>query len=437
MDNITAFINDAEQNLKSEFSRLEEIALFNQKKVLSAFSKNAIQARHMYGTTGYGYDDNGRDTLNQLFGDIFCAESALVSPLITSGTHALTLMLKSVLMPGDKLLSVTGSPYDTLLDAISGKNIGSLRDYNVSYQSIDLLTNGLTPEFDFESIENVLKTEKIKAVFITRSRGYSWRQALSISQIAEFATFLKKISPKTLILVDNCYGEFTQMQEPIEVGADLIAGSLIKNIGGGISPTGGYIVGKSDLVEQVAYRFISPSVGNEVGSNISGYLPYYQGLFLAPSVVKNALKGALLFAKCYSNLGFSTLPTDGLNPYDIVTSIKLDSADQVVDFCGAIQQISPIDSNVMPLPWDMPGYQHQVVMAAGTFVQGASIELSADSPIKEPYIVYVQGGLTYEHIKLAVEHTISKLNVFKSQDTKNLPNSDQKLFENAIFEKLN
>lgn len=404
-------IKQCEIELKDQFSRLEDIALYNQKKVLYAYKNQSIQARHMFGTTGYGYDDIGRDTLCRLYADIFHAESAIVSPNIVSGTHALTLMLFGVLRPGDKLLAISGMPYDTLTDVILAENKGSLRDFGVKFEKIDLKTNpDLTPEFDREAIKIALENEPIKAVFLARSRGYSLRQAISVEKVGEIIAFVKKISPKTLVLVDNCYGEFVEKIEPTDVGADLIAGSLIKNIGGGIAPTGGYVAGRADLVELVSYRLTAPSLGMEEGSYVYGYLPYYQGLFLAPSAVKNALKGSLLFAKTYTKLGFETLPRDDMPPYDIVTSIKLGSADKLIDFCGAIQEISPIDSNVKPMPWDMPGYQDQVIMAAGAFVQGSSIELSADSPIKEPYIVYVQGGLTYEHAYLAVLHTLETLN---------------------------
>lgn len=404
-------IKQCEIELKDQFSRLDDIALYNQEKVLDAYKNQSIQARHMFGTTGYGYDDIGRDTLCRLYADIFHTESAIVSPNIVSGTHALTLMLFGVLRPGDKLLAISGMPYDTLTDVILAENKGSLRDFGVKFDKIDLKTNpDLTPEFDREAIKIALENEPIKAVFLARSRGYSLRQAISVEKVGEIIAFVKKISPKTLVLVDNCYGEFVEKIEPTDVGADLIAGSLIKNIGGGIAPTGGYVAGRADLVEQVSYRLTAPSLGMEEGSYVYGYLPYYQGLFLAPSAVKNALKGSLLFAKVYTKLGFETLPRADMQPYDIVTSIKLGSADKLIDFCGAIQEISPIDSNVKPMPWDMPGYQDQVIMAAGAFVQGSSIELSADSPIKEPYIVYVQGGLTYEHAYLAVLHTLETLN---------------------------
>lgn len=404
-------IKQCEIELKDQFSRLDDIALYNQEKVLDAYKNQSIQARHMFGTTGYGYDDIGRDTLCRLYADIFHAESAIVSPNIVSGTHALTLMLFGVLRPGDKLLAISGMPYDTLTDVILAENKGSLRDFGVKFDKIDLKTNpDLTPEFDREAIKIALENEPIKAVFLARSRGYSLRQAINVEKVGEIIAFVKKISPKTLVLVDNCYGEFVEKIEPTDVGADLIAGSLIKNIGGGIAPTGGYVAGRADLVEQVSYRLTAPSLGMEEGSYVYGYLPYYQGLFLAPSAVKNALRGSLLFAKVYTKLGFETLPRADMQPYDIVTSIKLGSADKLIDFCGAIQEISPIDSNVKPMPWDMPGYQDQVIMAAGAFVQGSSIELSADSPIKEPYIVYVQGGLTYEHAYLAVLHTLETLN---------------------------
>lgn len=410
-NNAIKLILQCESELKNQFARLDDIALYNQKKVLDAYKNQAIQARHMFGTTGYGYDDIGRDTLCRLYADIFHAQSAIVSPNIVSGTHALTLMLFGVLRPGDKLLAISGMPYDTLTDVIMAKNKGSLRDFGVKFDKIDLKTNpDLTPEFDKGAIKTALESEPVKAVFLARSRGYSLRQAISVEKVGEIISFVKKISPKTLVLVDNCYGEFVEKIEPTDVGADLIAGSLIKNIGGGIAPTGGYVAGRADLVELVSYRLTAPSLGMEEGSYAYGYLPYYQGLFLAPSAVKNALKGSLLFAKTYTKLGFETLPRDDMPPFDIVTSIKLGSADKLIDFCGAIQEISPIDSNVKPMPWDMPGYQDQVIMAAGAFVQGSSIELSADSPIKEPYIVYVQGGLTYEHAYLAVLHTLETLN---------------------------
>lgn len=402
-------VSESLAELAPRFAALDETALFNQEKVLNAFRKNAVQARHFIGTTGYGYDDAGRDTLCAVFADALGAESAVVSPSITAGTQALALMLFGVLRPGDLLLSVSGKPYDTLTDVISGENCGSLKEFGVDFEQIALKFEGLKPVFDFEAIEKALKRRFVKAVFVGRSRGYEWRSAVSVGQIGEMIAFVKKISPDTLVLVDNCYGEFVEKAEPTAVGADLIAGSLIKNIGGGIAPTGGYIAGRKELTELVGKRLTAPSLGMEVGSYEGGYTRFYQGLFLAPQVTKNALKGAFLFAKAYEKVGFDTLPRANMPAYDIVTSIKMNSTKQLTDFCEVIQSVSPVDSNVVPVPWAMPGYQHDVIMAAGAFVQGASIELSADAPIKEPYIVYVQGALTFEHAVIAVRETLQKV----------------------------
>ena len=402
-------VNDCIRELKAEFDNIADIALHNQEKVLDAFRKNAVQARHFAGSTGYGYDDAGRDTLSQVFADALGAESAVVSPMITAGTQALTLMLFGVLRPGDLFVSVTGKPYDTLSDVISGENCGSLKEFGVDFDMIGLKEDSLTPVFDFDAIGKLLTTRKVKAVFAGRSRGYEWRSAVSVEQIGEMIAFVKRLSPETLILVDNCYGEFVEKTEPTDVGADLIAGSLIKNIGGGIAPTGGYIAGKKELVELVGKRLTAPSLGTEVGSYDAGYTRFYQGLFLAPQVTENALKSAFLFAKAYEKLGFDTLPKAGMSAYDIVTSIRMHGAKQLTDFCEAVQSVSPVDSNVVPVPWAMPGYQHDVIMAAGAFVQGSSIELSADAPIKEPYIVYVQGALTFEHARIAVRETLMRV----------------------------
>lgn len=402
-------VSESLAELAPRYAALDETALFNQEKVLNAFRKNAVQARHFIGTTGYGYDDTGRDTLCAVFADALGAESAVVSPSITAGTQALALMLFGVLRPGDLLLSVSGKPYDTLTDVISGENCGSLKEFGVDFEQIALKFEGLKPVFDFEAIEKALKRRFVKAVFVGRSRGYEWRSAVSVGQIGEMIAFVKKISPDTLVLVDNCYGEFVEKAEPTAVGADLIAGSLIKNIGGGIAPTGGYIAGRKELTELVGKRLTAPSLGMEVGSYEGGYTRFYQGLFLAPQVTKNALKGAFLFAKAYEKVGFDTLPRANMPAYDIVTSIKMNSTKQLTDFCEVIQSVSPVDSNVVPVPWAMPGYQHDVIMAAGAFVQGASIELSADAPIKEPYIVYVQGALTFEHAVIAVRETLQKV----------------------------
>ncbi|MDY4559363.1 MAG: methionine gamma-lyase family protein [Eubacteriales bacterium] len=403
-------VNNCEKNLKKTFDLIENTALNNQKKVLDAFRKNNVAARHFAGTNGYGYDDIGRNTLCRLFADVLGGEDAIVSPLLVSGTHAISTMLFGILRPNDKFVAISGMPYDTLTDVILGKNIGSLDDYGIKFDKIDLTVTPQTVEFDTAKIEQLLKNDDIKMVFIQRSRGYNWRSALSCNQIADIVKTVKSISPKTIVAVDNCYGEFVEEQEPLNVGADIMAGSLIKNIGGGIAPTGGYIAGRKDLIEICSYRLTAPSIGMEVGSYAYGYPQMYEGLFLAPSVVKNALKACCLFSAVYRSLGFDTQPDcDVTRPYDIVTSIRFNDSKSLIDFIRSIQGVSPVDSNLLLEPWDMPGYQHQVIMAAGTFVQGSSIELSADAPIKEPYIAYVQGGLTYEHAKIAVIESLERL----------------------------
>lgn len=403
-------VNNCEKKLKKTFDLIDNAALNNQKKVLDAFRKNNVAARHFAGTNGYGYDDIGRDTLCRLFADVLGGEDAIVSPLLVSGTHAISTMLFGVLRPNDKFVAISGMPYDTLTDVILGKNIGSLDDYGIKFDKIDLIVTPQTVEFDTAKIEQLLKNDDIKMVFIQRSRGYNWRSALSCNQIADIVKTVKSISPKTIVAVDNCYGEFVEEQEPLNVGADIMAGSLIKNIGGGIAPTGGYIAGRKDLIEMCGYRLTAPSIGMEVGSYAYGYPQIYEGLFLAPSVVKNALKACCLFSAAYRSLGFDTQPDcDVTRPYDIVTSIRFNDSKSLIDFIRSIQGVSPVDSNLLLEPWDMPGYQHQVIMAAGTFVQGSSIELSADAPIKEPYIAYVQGGLTYEHAKIAVIESLERL----------------------------
>lgn len=403
-ENVIQIVNKAEQKAQTQFKKLEEIALFNQNKVIDAFRDNNVGQRHFAQTNGYGYDDIGRDTLCRLFAQVFGAQAAIVSPLIVSGTHALTVMLYGLLRPGDELLSVSGSPYDTLQEVIKGDNIGSLKDYNVTYKEV-ALKNG---KFDFDKIAQSI-SDKTKVIFVGRSRGYEWRDALSVEEIGEMVKFVKSVKSDVIVACDNCYGEFVQTVEPTQVGVDVLAGSMIKNIGGGIAPTGGYVCGRSDLVQQIAYRITSPSIGLEVGSYAYGYREFYQGLFLAPHVTMQALKGSILFGEVFDSLGYKTMPLPGSPCRDIIRSIMFDTEDQLISFCRAIQKASPIDSNVTPFPWDMPGYENQVIMAAGTFVAGASIELSADSPIKKPYIAYVQGGLTYEHVKLAVMYCVQTL----------------------------
>lgn len=407
--NTINFVENAEKKVKKQFENIDNIAYHNQYKVLNAFQNNAVQAHHFNGTSGYGYDDCGRDNLNKVFADIFDTESAIVSPNFVSGTHALTVMLFGILRPNDYFLSISGEPYDTLNDIIHGKNKGSLNDYNISYKKIDLKNN----KFNMSKILSTIKKDTPKMVYIQRSRGYEWRDALSIPEISKAIQQIKSVNSDIVIAIDNNYGEFIDKIEPTSVGADLISGSLIKNAGGGIAPTGAYIAGKANLIEQISYRFTSPSIGNEVGSHISGYLPYYQGIFLAPITVANALKGSILMGQVYNDLGYETLPKPKSICNDIIRSIKFKTEFELIEFCRAIQASSPVDSNVTPYPSEMPGYKHQIIMASGAFMQGSSIELSADSPIKEPFIAYLQGGLTYEHVKIATCNTIECLSKLK------------------------
>ena len=402
-------VNKAQEKLAKQFAETEEISTFNQLKVLNAFQQNSVGLRHLSQTNGYGYDDIGRDTLCKIFADVFKCESAIVSPLIVSGTHALTLALYGVLRPGDEMLAITGSPYDTLKEVITGEGNGSLKDFKVSYRQLDL-KNG---KIDLEKIKEYIK-DNTKLIFIGRSRGYEWRDALSVEEIAQAVKEIRAVKSDVCIMVDNCYGEFMDYSEPTEVGVDIMAGSLIKNPGGGLAPSGGYVLGKKKYIDLVAGRLTSPSIGMEVGSYAYGYKDFYQGLFIAPHVVANAVKGSMLLGQVFSDLGFETMPLPGQKCRDIIRSIKFDTKEQLIDFCRAIQQASPIDSNVVPFPWDMPGYEDQVIMAAGTFVAGASIELSADAPIREPYIAYMQGGLTYEHVKITCMYCVEKLILSKN-----------------------
>jgi len=403
-DNTQNIILNAQKKLGKAFEKIDEIATFNQLKVLEAFQYNSVGQRHFAQTNGYGYDDIGRDTLCKLFAQIFGAEKAIVSPLIVSGTHALTLALYGILRPGNEMLAITGSPYDTLKEVIVGEDNGSLKDFGIKYNQIQLNDGKI-------DINKVLRSlnEDTKLIFIGRSRGYEWRNALSVEDIAAAVKAIRQFNNDICIMVDNCYGEFIEKIEPTQVGADIIVGSLIKNPGGGIAPTGGYICGKGQYIDKIASRVTSPSIGMEVGSYAYGYKDFYQGIFLAPHTVAQAIKGSMLVGQVYSDLGFETMPLPGEKCGDIIRSIKFDTQEQLIDFCRTIQEASPIDSNVVPFPWDMPGYDHQIIMAAGTFVAGASIELSADSPIKEPYIAYMQGGLTYEHVKIACMYCVEKL----------------------------
>ena len=387
-----------EEENRDLFQEIDEISLFNTEKVLAAFRDCHVAERHLKGTTGYGYGDIGRENLNRVFAITLGAEDAIASPYFASGTHALKVSLYGLLRPGDTLLSVTGAPYDTLLNVITQKGIGSLADYGVSYEQVNLTESG---DFDYPMIKKALENTP-KIVFLTRSRGYSDRDAFSIAKLGEAITFIKENSPRSIVFVDNCYGEFVEKEEPTAVGADIIVGSFTKNIGGGLAPSGGYAAGRKDLIEQVGFSLTAPSLGTEIGSYALGYQNFYQGLFLAPHVVACALKGSLLFGSAFRRMGYKTLPEKGKRGGDIIRSIFFEDPEKLIKFCQIIQSVSPIDAYVVPEPWDMPGYREPVIMAAGTFVGGASLELTADAPIKPPYIAYVQGGLTYEHVKLAV-----------------------------------
>lgn len=396
-----SLIEKCEKELSELYKYHEDIALYNQEKVLNAFKKNNLALRHFAGTTGYGYGDEGRDALNRVIADIFGAEQAICSPTIVSGTHALSLCLYGVLRPNETILSVSGLPYDTLQDVIFGENNGSLKDFGIKFDYISLKND----DFDFDAIKDYFdKNNAPKMVYVQRSRGYEWRNALTISQIEKLTAFLKEIGFNGCIMLDNCYGEFVEKKEATEVGVNLLAGSMIKNIGGGIAPTGGYIVGDSKYVELVQNRLTAPSIGGEVTSYAYGYQYYYQGLFLAPHVVLQAIKGSLLFGSVLNELGYETSPSLDEHPSDIIRAIKFGNEKDLVSFIQCVQANSPIDSHVLALPWAMPGYEDEVIMAAGCFVQGSSIELSADAPIKPPYIAYLQGGITYEHCKIALKN---------------------------------
>jgi len=403
--NTYELMRKAEKQCEKMFARIEDTAYENQKKVLDAFRTLRISPRHFAPSTGYGYDDTGRDTLNKLFAEIFRAERALVSPLIANGTHALTIALFGLLRTGDRILFATGEPYDTLKEVVSGNGNGSLADYGISSEILHLKYG----KIDAVRLQERVTATKPTVVYFTRSRGYAWRDALSIDELKRASETVKNAHPDAIVFVDNCYGEFVDSREPTEAGADVIAGSLIKNPGGGLAPTGGYIAGKCDCIAKIAGRLTTPSLGDEVGSYNASYQPFYQGLFLAPSVVAAALKGSVLAGRVFKNLGCRVNPAPAKIPGDIIRSIRFNTAEELIEFCRSIQASSPVDSHVTPYPWDMPGYQHQVIMAAGSFVQGSSIELSADSPIKEPYIAYMQGGLTYEHCKIAIREAVERI----------------------------
>ena len=405
-DEVYDYCDNIIKSLNDRFEEIDKNADYNQMKVIKAMQDNKVAEMHLSGTTGYGYNDDGRDTLEKVYSDIFKTEDALVRPQIICGTHALNVALSSNLRPGDELLSPVGKPYDTMDEIIGIRpSKGSLAEYGITYAQVDLLPDG---GFDYEGIKNAIN-ERTKLVTIQRSKGYASRPTLSVERIGELISFIKGIKPDVICMVDNCYGEFVERIEPSEVGADMIVGSLIKNPGGGLAPCGGYIAGKKECVEQAAYRLSSPGLGKEVGATLGVNQSFYQGLFLSPVVVAGALKGAIFAANVYEKAGFVVRP-DGSEPrYDIIQAVELGSADGLLAFCKGIQAAAPVDSFVTPEPWPMPGYDSDVIMAAGAFVQGSSIELSADGPLKEPYSVFFQGGLTWYHAKLGIMMSVQKM----------------------------
>ena len=404
-----------EASLKERFDEIDARAEFNQMKVIKAMQDNRVSAECFNISSGYGYNDLGRDTLEKVYASCFKGEDALVRPQITCGTHALALALMSNLRPGDELLSPVGKPYDTLEEVIGIRpSKGSLAEYGVTYSQVDLLADG---SFDYENIREAIN-DRTRLVTIQRSKGYATRPTLSVSRIGELISFIKGIKPDVICMVDNCYGEFVEEKEPLEVGADMIVGSLIKNPGGGLAPIGGYIVGKKECVENAAYRLTSPGLGKEVGASLGVIQSFYQGFFLAPTVVSGALKGAIFAANIYEKLGFSVIPDGTESRHDIIQAVTFQNPDAMVAFCEGILAAAPVDSYVTPEPWAMPGYDSDVIMAAGAFVQGSSIELSADGPLKPPYAVYFQGGLTWYHAKLGILMSLQKLK------ERNLVNTD-------------
>lgn len=405
-DQVFQYGKQIEERLKERFVQIDETAEYNQLKVIKALQAHKVSAECFMGSSGYGYNDLGRDTLEEVYASCFHGEAALVRPQITCGTHALALALMSNLRPGDELLSPVGKPYDTLEEVIGIRpSKGSLAEYGVTYRQVDLLENG---KFDYEAIKNAIH-EKTRLVTIQRSKGYQTRPTFSVTQIGELVTFIKGIKPDVICMVDNCYGEFVEKQEPLEVGADMIIGSLIKNPGGGLAPVGGYIVGRQECVDHAAYRLTSPGLGKEVGASLGVIQSFYQGLFLAPTVVAGALKGAIFAANIYESLGFPVIPNSTESRHDIIQAVTLKTPEALIAFCKGIQAAAPVDSHVTPEPWAMPGYDDPVIMAAGAFVQGSSIELSADGPLRPPYAVYFQGGLTWYHAKLGILKSLQKL----------------------------
>ena len=406
-EEILKLIDKCEKQTVHLFREMDDTMTYNQYKVLAAFQKNSIRDMHFSWNTGYGYDDPGRDAVERVYADIFNTEAALVRPTIVNGTHALSLALAGVLRPGDELIYCTGAPYDTLEETIGirGEGKGSLMEYGISYKQVELTADG---RIDFDALKNAI-SPKTRMVAMQRATGYSWRKAISIEEVEELTAFVKNIDPQIICMADNCYGEFLHTKEPTDVGIDIMAGSLIKNPGGGLALTGGYVAGRKDLIDNVSYRMTSPGIGGECGLTFGQTRSILQGLFTAPKTVNGALKGAVLCAKVFETLGYEVCPGPEDMRSDIIQSVKLKSPEKIIAFCQGVQAAAPVDSQVMPEPWDMPGYDDPVIMAAGAFVQGSSIELSADAPIREPYIVYFQGGLTYEHSKFGVIRALQEM----------------------------
>ena len=405
-EEVFMFCEEILDGLSERFAEIDKTAEYNQMKVVKAMQDNKVSEACLLGTTGYGYNDMGRETLEAVYASIFHAEDALVRPQITCGTHALALALMSNLRPGDELLSPVGKPYDTLEEVIGIRpSKGSLKEYGITYSQVDLLEDG---SFDYENIKKAIN-EKTKLVTIQRSKGYQTRPSFSVKQIGELIAFVKGIKPEVTVMVDNCYGEFVETIEPSDVGADMIVGSLIKNPGGGLAPIGGYIAGTEECIENCAYRLTSPGLGKEVGASLGVTQSFFQGFFLSPTVVAGALKGAIFAANIYEKLGFPVIPNGTESRHDIIQAVTLGSPEGVIAFCKGIQAAAPVDSYVSPEPWAMPGYDSDVIMAAGAFVQGSSIELSADGPIKPPYAVYFQGGLTWAHAKFGILRSLEEM----------------------------
>ena len=404
---VLELIKQAEKEVLSEYEALDDIMAYNQYKVLSALQKNRIADMHFAWNTGYGYDDPGREAIERVYADIFGTEAALVRPTIVNGTHALAITLMGVLRPGDELIYCSGGPYDTLEEVIGirGEGKGSLKDYGITYKQVELLPDG---SIDLETLGKTI-SDRTRMVSVQRATGYGWRKSITVNQIETLTKFVHQIRADIVCMADNCYGEFLDIKEPTNVGIDVMAGSLIKNPGGGLALTGGYVCGRDDLIEKISYRMTCPGIGGECGLTFGQTRSMLQGIFMAPKVVNGAVKGAILCAKVYEMLGYEACPGTKDDRSDIIQAVKLGSPEAVVAFCEGIQAAAPIDAHVSPVPWEMPGYESEVVMAAGAFVQGSSIELSADAPIREPYNVYFQGGLTYEHSKFGVLKSVNQL----------------------------